>query len=138
MELMPNPSLLQTVSGVDLSRLLAILNERVAALLDRDHQIGHSYLMLNESAGADDLRFVWYHRIVPLLQEYFYNDGERLRAVLGDGFVRKTRASKDAAATLGDLYDGDVPKYEIVRLHGDDFLKTLKQLPGASKPETTE
>jgi 5-methylcytosine-specific restriction protein B len=95
LELMPEPSLLPTIAGVDLSRLLTRLNERIAALLDRDHQIGHSYFMANADADfdADDLRFVWYHRVVPLLQEYFYNDGERLHAILGDDFVKRTKVS---------------------------------------------
>jgi 5-methylcytosine-specific restriction enzyme B len=101
-------------------------------LLDRDHQIGHSYLMLKESADANDLRFAWYHRIVPLLQEYFYNDGERLRAVLGDKFVCKPEVGKEAGKALGDLYDGDTPKYEIAMLPGDKFLDSLRELAGAS------
>ena len=139
MELTPNPSLLHTVAGVDLGQLLTSLNERVAALLDRDHRIGHSYFMgLDGSADTDDLRFVWYHRIVPLLQEYFYNDGERLRVVLGDGFVSKVKVSTDAAKALGDLYDADPLKYEIVPLQDTEFLHALKQLAGATEPETAE
>jgi 5-methylcytosine-specific restriction protein B len=123
-ELMPDPSLLSPVAGVDLSRLLTCLNERVAALLDRDHQIGHSYFLgLDEEAGADDLRFVWYRRVVPLLQEYFYNDGERLRAVLGDDFVKRTQVSQGAASALGDLYDPEAGKYEVAHLDGEEFLQ---------------
>jgi 5-methylcytosine-specific restriction protein B len=139
MELVPDPSLLHTVAGVDLVQLLTSLNERIAALLDRDHRVGHSYFMgLDGTAGTDDLRFVWYHRIVPLLQEFFYNDGERLLAVLGKGFVSKAEVSKDAKVALGDLYDADVPKYEIANLQGDAFVNALKQLSGAAKPETAE
>jgi 5-methylcytosine-specific restriction protein B len=129
MELMPNPSLLSPVAGVDLSRLLACLNERVAALLDRDHQIGHSYFLgLDADAGVGDLRFVWYHRVLPLLQEYFYNDGERLRAVLGDDFVTRTKVSQSTAAALGDLYDPDATKYELVELDGTGFVSALQRL----------
>src|SRR5207248_10601605 len=51
MELMPEPSLLRPVTGVDLNRLLTSLNERVAALLDRDHQIGHSYFIAKGDEG---------------------------------------------------------------------------------------
>jgi len=80
-ESMPNPSLLGTIESVDLQSLLITLNARIVALLDRDYQIGHSYLMSIDD--VEGLRFAWYHRIVPLLQEYFYGDGERLRAVLG-------------------------------------------------------
>jgi hypothetical protein len=129
MELMPNPSLLSPVAGVDLSRLLASLNERVAALLDRDHQIGHSYFLgLDADARVSDLRFVWYHRVVPLLQEYFYNDGERLRAVLGDAFVKPTQLTEDTASALRDLHDPEAAKYELVGLDGDAFVRALQRL----------
>jgi 5-methylcytosine-specific restriction enzyme B len=129
MELTPNPSLLSPVAGVDLSRLLAGLNERVAALLDRDHRIGHSYfLCLDADAGVGDLRFVWYHRVVPLLQEYFYNDGERLRAVLGDDFVKRPQVSQGAASALGDLHDPEAARYEVVGLDGDEFIRALQGL----------
>jgi hypothetical protein len=135
-ELEPDRSLLHTVAGVDLGQLLTSLNERIAALLDRDHRIGHSYFMgLDGAAGADDLRFVWYHRIVPLLQEFFYNDGERLIAVLGKEFVSKAEVSEGTAAALGDFYDADVPKYQIASLQGDDFLSALKKLAGGTERE---
>jgi 5-methylcytosine-specific restriction protein B len=58
-----------------------VLNRRVSYLLDRDHQIGHSYFLEVES--MTDLHEVWYSRVLPLLQEYFYNDRQRLVRVLG-------------------------------------------------------
>ncbi|MBE9012854.1 hypothetical protein IQ250_21885 [Pseudanabaenaceae cyanobacterium LEGE 13415] len=70
---------------IDLEKLLICLNQCITALFGRD-QIGHSYLMGVQS--VEDLHFAWFHRIIPLLQEYFYNDGQKLKAVLGD-FVRK-------------------------------------------------
>ena len=131
-ELAPDPTLLHPVAGVNLGQLLATLNKRVAALLDRDHRIGHSYFMgLDGEADANDLRFAWYHRVVPLLQEYFYNDGERLSRVLGKQFVNEVKVG-------GDLCDADTPNYEIALLQGDGFLEALKQLAGAAKPETAE
>jgi MoxR-like ATPase len=129
-EMLPVPSLLGSVAGVDLSLLLARLNRRVTALLDRDHQIGHSYLMEVKDAG--DLRFAWYARVVPLLREYFYNDMARLRAVLGGGFVRAAEADERTVAALGDYYDADQPKYEVNELEGEAFLDALKDLAGSS------
>jgi len=131
-ELTPDPSLLTTVAGVNLSELLTRLNERVVALLDRDHQIGHSYFMprKGEEANADYLQFVWYHRVVPLLQEYFYNDGERLLAVLGQDFVEKTNVSQDAAKALGDVCDPDTRKFEIKQRTGGDLVRALQRLAG--------
>jgi len=82
---------------------------------------------LADDASLDDLRFVWYHRVVPLLQEYFYNDGERLHAVLGDGFVKRTQVSQSAASALVDVYDPEAPKYEIVELAGDELVAALQK-----------
>lgn len=85
--LMPNPTLLAgQLDDIDLEKLLVCLNQCITALIGRDYQIGHSYLMGVQS--VEDLHFAWFYRIIPLLQEYFYNDGQKLRAVLGD-FVRK-------------------------------------------------
>ena len=128
-EMMPEPELLQTVAGVDLTALLTNLNTRIAALLDRDHQIGHSYFM--NASDADSLRFAWYHRVVPLLQEYFYNDGQRLRAVLGNEFVTEQKVDEATKKALGDLYDGDTPRYEIAVLEGEAFLAALRSLAEA-------
>jgi hypothetical protein len=122
-EMMPDPELLNEVAGVDLSLLLTRLNQRITALLDRDHQIGHSYLL--NLRNADDLHFAWYHRIVPLLQEYFYNDMTRLRSVLGDKFVKPIDVDPATRAALGDYYDGDQPKFEITHLTGEAFVKAL-------------
>jgi len=125
----PEPSLLREIAGVDLSDLLTQLNRRLATLLDRDHQIGHSYLMGIED--IEQLRFVWYHQIVPLLQEYFYNDGQRLRAVLGDGFVAQRKLDEATKNALGELYDPETSGYDIMVLYDEDFLEALRQLAGA-------
>ena len=128
LELKPDPLLLHTVAGVDLNLVLTRLNERVAALLDCDHMIGHSYFhRLDADADADDLRFEWFHRVVPLLQEYFYNDGARLHGVLGEAFVRRVEVSEATATALAELYDPDTPKYEIVELSSEELVNALLQ-----------
>lgn len=124
-ELMPNPSLLNSVAGIDLVAVLSRLNDRVALLLDRDHQIGHSYFMTVKDEA--DLHFEWYHRVVPLLQEYFYNDGERLHAVLGDGFVRKIELG-DLSSELSELLDTDSPRYELKTLNTEELVSALSAL----------
>jgi hypothetical protein len=86
-ELMPDATLVpEEFEGVPLRRVFEKLNEKLEALLDRDHQIGHSYFM--GLGSLEHLRFAWAKKIVPLLQEYFYGDGEKLQAVLGKDFVR--------------------------------------------------
>jgi 5-methylcytosine-specific restriction protein B len=121
-EVMPDPSLLDSVAGVDLRGVLSRLNERVALLLDRDHQIGHSYFM--QVKDEADLHFVWYQRVVPLLQEYFYNDGERLRAVLGEAFVEKIDSGR-LPYGMSELRDGDSPRYELKTLDHAELLSAL-------------
>jgi predicted RNA-binding protein with PUA-like domain len=132
-EMMPKPSLLGTVAGVDLSALLDRLNRRITTLLDRDHQIGHSYFM--KLKDADDLRFAWYTRVVPLLQEYFYNDMARLRVALGDKFVSTVEVDNATRSALGNYYDSDQPEYEVNRLEGDAFVEAMKGLCGVARGE---
>jgi uncharacterized protein YihD (DUF1040 family) len=82
-EMMPQPELLnENVEGINLQRLLAKVNERIEFLLDRDHTIGHSYFIRVKS--KNDLCEVFRDKIIPLLQEYFYNDWEKIQLVLGD------------------------------------------------------
>jgi len=82
-ELMPEPELLEEdVDGINLQSLLIKINERVEFLLDRDHTIGHSYFI--KCKNKSDVCTVFRDKIIPLLQEYFYKDWEKIQLVLGD------------------------------------------------------
>jgi 5-methylcytosine-specific restriction protein B len=81
-EVLPDTGLLSAVDGVELSEVLRILNERIEYLYDRDHLIGHAYFMNIQS--HEDLCDAFCDRIIPLLQEYFYNDWRKIQFVLGD------------------------------------------------------
>jgi len=111
-ELMPDPALVdEWVDLRDLSvgDLLRCMNERIELLLDRDHTIGHAYFLGIET--LDQLRRCFTDRVIPLLQEYFYQDGRKVAQVLGCGtneagrsdhehpMLRATR--RDAAQVLG-------------------------------------
>jgi len=78
------------------------------------------------------MRFAWYHRVVSLLQEYFYNDGERLRAVLGKTFVTEQRPEAGLFEAAPESFDADVPRFEINRFEGNDegLLTALRALAG--------
>ena len=81
-EIMPEPELLGVIDGVDLAVLLKCLNDRIEYLFDREHQIGHAFLMgCGTRAELDD---VFRFRIIPLLAEYFHEDWSKIGAVLGD------------------------------------------------------
>jgi 5-methylcytosine-specific restriction endonuclease McrBC GTP-binding regulatory subunit McrB len=122
-ELMPQPELLgdsSKTTGVPLDKLLTALNRKLEGYLDRDHQIGHSYLMGLESVG--DLHFAWQHKIVPLLQEYFYGDGEKLMDMLGSDFMEKEEIQ---------LGEDSRTVYRLRTTKSDDaFVAALKNLAG--------
>lgn len=131
-ELMPEPDLLPTVAGVPLGGVLRRLNARIVALLDRDHQIGHSYFVNLDHTDVAGLRFVWYNRVIPLLQEYFYNDAERLRAVLGPDFAKDEKSAAQLFDVGSDLVDFERATVKIELFAGDDtgFIAALQKLAG--------
>lgn len=135
LEIMPDYSIIEfDVGGVNIASLLEGLNITVSALIDRDHQIGHSYFCdladLEEDLAKDKLYFIWYKKIIPLLQEYFYNDWEQLKLILGD-FVVENGTSRVPA-----LKDKIVNKsYEIRDFEKDwtAFSRALKHIYAEDK-----
>jgi len=67
---------------ISLSSILTVMNSRIEFLYDREHAIGHAYFL--GIATKNDLDAVMRNRIIPLLQEYFYEDWEKIQMVLGD------------------------------------------------------
>jgi 5-methylcytosine-specific restriction protein B len=90
-ELMPAPKVLNNATvtegavSVNIAQLLQVMNERIEVLLDREHQLGHAYFMeLCEDASLARLVQIFKSRVIPLLQEYFFDDWERIAWVLND------------------------------------------------------
>lgn len=84
-EITPRPDLLGTVDGIDLKAVLVTINDRIEYLIDREHRIGHAFFMGCDSRAA--VNNVMRDKVIPLLQEYFFEDWSRIRGVLGDGFI---------------------------------------------------
>ena len=109
-EMMPRPDLLKKehgtdleVDGINIKTLLETINKRVEYLYDRDHTIGHAYFMslkekvkdengnLREKTKVEkkaELDNIFKNKIIPLLQEYFYDDWEKIQIVLGDHYAQ--------------------------------------------------
>ncbi len=85
-EMQPDPDILSKVGNVDLKELLKTINQRIEMLIDKDHQIGHSYFIGIED--LDGLRRTFKDKIIPLLEEYFYGDFGKIGLVLGGAFIK--------------------------------------------------
>ena len=123
-EMMPQPDVLAGVSVEDLSisDLLSRINKRIAVLYDREHTIGHAYFMpLMRDPTIETLAEIFTNNIIPLLQEYFYEDYEKIRLVLGDNRKKSEEhqfiiaKDNDYTALFGDVDVGldDGRSYEI-------------------------
>lgn len=86
-EMQPNPNVLldSEYTDIDLKQLLETINQRIEVLVDKDHQIGHSYFIGIQN--LDDLKQIFKDKIIPLLEEYFYGDFGKIGLVLGGSFI---------------------------------------------------
>ena len=76
------------IEGINIGKMLKTMNDRIEYLYDRDHAIGHAYFL--GVSNMSSLENVFKNKILPLLQEYFYDDWEKIRLVLGDNQKEKT------------------------------------------------
>ena len=86
-EMMPNTDILKnvTVDGVEIAPILEKINERITFLYDREHTIGHAFFTkLKDDPTIETLASIFEKSIIPLLQEYFYEDYQKIQLVLGD------------------------------------------------------
>jgi 5-methylcytosine-specific restriction enzyme B len=120
-EMPPDYALLDdSVGDVHLGKLLARINDRLEYLIDRDHRIGHSYLMKAER--LEDLQAAFQVQIIPLLQEFFFDDFSRVALVLATSpsappFVRRDRQTR--VGLFPQARDGGImeerDRFEITR-----------------------
>lgn len=100
-EMMPNPSELSAdCDGVDLQKLLKVMNNRIEFLLDRERTIGHAFFV--DVKNLSDLKAVFNNKILPLLQEYFYDDYAKINAVLNSNGMLESKTMRDMEISLSD------------------------------------
>lgn len=119
-EMPPRPDLLDKViiGRINVGKMLQVMNQRIAVLLGRDHCLGHAYFMpLLENPSLNKLAEIFQQSIIPLLQEYFFEDWERIRWVLND--------HEKAEAQRFIVPDGDL---ETQKLFGSAKLGTTRAI----------
>ena len=122
-EMMPEEKLLTkiVIPNVNIKEMLETMNQRIEVLYDREHTLGHAFFMpLNneENATIDKLASIFKNKIIPLLQEYFYEDYEKIMLVLGidpqNTDPNKFISVKSNGALFNNSLDIDLnPTYQI-------------------------
>ncbi len=120
-EMKPNPELLLTEHSsngiithsdkteINLISILKNVNERIELLIDKDHQIGHSFLI--KAKTFDDLKLIFKDNIIPLLEEYFFGDFGKIGLVLGGEFIRQNDSKPNFPKNFKYGEDGDVSNF---------------------------
>ncbi len=121
------------VEDINLEKLLITLNKRIELLLNRDHQIGHSYFL--QVSNLKMLKETFHNKIIPLLQEYFFGDFGKIGLTLGSGFVELSNEhsnnDKFFANFHGDYSYADYlerPVYKIlnpVQMTDEEFIHAI-------------
>ena len=114
-EMMPkpeHPGISKDIGGVNCQKLLKVMNERIRILHDREHQIGHTYFMDIEDIESLAKRFK--NRIIPLLQEYFYDNWKKIDEVLNkNGFIQESGINEGLFKT-SEFVDTERKFYELL------------------------
>jgi predicted Mrr-cat superfamily restriction endonuclease len=145
-EMLPDPKLLSTkgtngdgmIEDVNLQELLTTINSRIEVLIDRDHTIGHAFFINDKS--IDDLKHTFKNKIIPLLQEYFYGNYEKMALVIGNSFFHiQDQKSVVFAETTND-YDLSNKIYTILdcTAEGFDFITAIQKLMNKTISQQTQ
>lgn len=109
-ELRPKPELLAEidanatdVDGVNLVELLSTINDRIELVLDKDHQIGHSYFIGIHS--LEDLKDAFTNKVFPLLEEYFFGDFGKIGLIVGGEFIEEVDKGNKVKLASNFRYD---------------------------------
>ena len=134
-EKMPDLDLVEEdIEGVDGQAMLKAMNERITVYLGREHQIGHTYLI--DVRTIDDLAETFQRRIVPLLQEYFYDDWTKIRLVLNKNpFIRE----REIETSIQDDRP-ERPVFELLAQDDDEWQKpeSYRQIYADEQAESSD
>lgn len=123
-EMMPDESVLSEISvaaegeTLNISKMLHIINERITFLYDREHTIGHAFFIgLIKDSSIEMLASVFEKSVIPLLQEYFYEDYYKIQLILGDNGKTEQEEDlkfiKDIKIVPEDIFSGDIEDIDL-------------------------
>ena len=122
----PNPELIAPVDlgGINIRKVFEKINQKIAVILGTEYQIGHSYFMGRNVGSISSFKKTWFGSILPLLQEYLFDDWDKIEALAGD-FVLKTEVKDLEKLSLpkfsfGSFISGDIAD--------DKFIELLRKL----------
>ena len=100
--------------NISLHKLLETINKRIETLYDVDHTIGHAYFIkikdMDPKNQFEELIRIFKNNIIPLLEDYFFEDPRKMRLVLGDNQKLKELQFihiNDADQRIQRLFGGD-------------------------------
>ena len=122
-EMMPDSNILSdNTKGINLQKLLQTINKRIEYLYDRDHTIGHSYFM--NIKGLEELKELFLNKIIPLLQEYFYDELEKIDLVLNkNGFIKEEKIDNNLFKDYEIDEDKKIYKLDETAFNLENFKK---------------
>jgi len=135
-EMKPKYSTLSSdIEGINLQEMLKVINDRISILKNEHYQIGHSYFLEDKIKNFSDLKNVMIKNIIPLLQEYFYDDWRSVCAVLNqpyDGHIHdkglfdiKKADEKMFAPEFNELIEFNNKKIVTIRNFENDDIKDI-------------
>lgn len=114
-EMMPDVTILEKIGAnrvgdLDVALMLKTINERITYLYDREHTIGHAFFTkLAKTPSIDTLRSIFEKSVIPLLQEYFYEDYQKIQFVLGDNDKEDDfKFIRDEELNVKNIFKGNV------------------------------
>ncbi len=113
--------------GIDFKDIFKDLNTKICYLLDRDHQVGHSYFMGEDN--IESLKDTWFGSIIPLFNEYFFNEWDKLKLIISP-FIEKIAIPKSLKEC--DFVENEVYRFKTANefLDNDSFIKAIQSLKG--------
>lgn len=133
-EMMPKEELLTdiVIDNVNVKKMLETMNRRIEALYDREHTLGHAFFMplKNEKkATINQLASIFKNKIIPLLQEYFYEDYEKIMLVLGINPQNDDDSKFISVKSNENLFkkSSDIDLNSTYKINKDSFKDSFKE-----------